>query len=539
MKKFKIIFLIIFLLIIKNVYACTSIIAAKGATQDGSVMITYSCDGEFLSHFRILPAMDHDPGTYYEIKGRDGKIIAKIPQPLHTYHVVGLMNEYQLSIGETTTVGREELRNPDGVLHYWTLMNLALQRAKTAREAIKVMTSLVEKYGYGSSAEAFSIADPDEAWIMEMVGTGPGGKGAVWVARRVPDGYVCCHANLSRIGEFPLNDKENCLYSDNVILFAREKGYYNPESKQPFKFNLAYCPPDPTSLRTCAARVWSILRRSAPSLNLSPDYHRGIEGAESYPLWVKPDKKLSLKDVMELMRDHYENTDFDMTKGVDAGPFGNPLRWRGLTWKVDSVEYCWERPISTQQTAFSFVSQSRSWLPDKVGGVFWYGFDDTYTNCYTPFYCCVNNVPESFKTGNIQKFSFDSAWWIFNFTANIANLKYSYMINDIKTVQSELEDYAIKVQPYIEKAALEISKSDNDILTDFLTEHSMKLAGKVVERWRKLGMELLTKYNDGYVKNNKGRPESRGYSEEWLRKVIKERPEDFKIPVWKSLENKE
>ncbi len=530
----KIVLLVLFLVLVtSNLNACTSIIVTKGATQDKSVMITYSCDGEFLYQLSIIPAQDHAPDTYYEIRNREGKITAKIPQPSHTYKVVGLMNEHQLAIGETTTTGRRELQNPDGALHYWTLMQLALQRAKTARQAIKVMTSLVEEYGYASTAEAFSIADPEEAWIMEMVGTGPGGKGAVWVARKVPDGYVCCHANLSRIGEFPLNDKENCLYSDNVISFAVEKGYYDPDSGEPFKFNMAYCPPDPVSLRSCATRVWSILRRTAPSKNFSPDYHRGVKGADSYPLWIKPDEKLSAKDVMNLMRDHYEGTDFDMTEGITAGPFGNPYRWRGLTWEIDSVEYCWERPISTQQTSFSFVSQSRSYLPDNIGGVFWFGFNDTYFTCYTPLYCCIDKVPESFTSGSLQNFSFDSAWWVFNFVSNIAYIKYSYMIEDIQTVQSELEDYALKMQSHIEQTCLQLSKKDKgEMIQKFLTDYSFSRAEEVVKKWQTLGEDLLTKYNDGYVKDENGRPQSKGYPQEWLKRVVENNPEKYKLPVW-------
>ena len=532
MKKFLYLFMLI-MLITANLNACTSIIVTKGATQDKSVIITYSCDGEFLYHFDLIPAQDHAPGDVYEIKNWEGEIVAKIPQPSHTYKVVGLMNEYQLAIGETTTTGREELQNSDGVLHYWTLMHITLQRAKTAREAIEVMTSLVEQYGYASTAEAFSIADPQEAWIMEMIGTGPGGKGAVWVARKVPDGYVSCHANLSRIGEFPLHDKDNCLYSPNVISFAVEKGYYDPGSGEPFRFNMAYCPPNPFDLRVCATRVWSILKRTAPSKDFSPDYHRGVKGAEPYPLWIKPDNKLSVKDVMNLMRDHYEGTDFDMTTAITAGPFNNPYRWSGLTWIVDSIKYCWERSVSTQKTSFSFISQSRAHLPDKIGGVYWFGFDDTYMTCYIPLYCCIDDIPDSFTKGSLQEFSFDSAWWIFNFVSNLSYLKFSYMIKDIQAVQSELENYALNLQPYIEHTCLELIKSgDDELVQTFLTNYSCNRAQEVVKRWKSLGMDLLTKYNDGYVKDDRGRPQSRGYPEAWLRQVIEENPEKYKLPVW-------
>jgi len=530
------VFILILSLSVMNQWAqddCSSFLVTKGASKDGSVMITYTCDGEFLPLLEYVPAQNHKPDEYIEIKGRDGKLRGKVKQVPHTYSVVGLMNEHQLAIGETTFGGRRELRNPDGLLHYFFMMRLALQRAKTAREAIKVMTELVEEYGYASSGESFSIADTNEAWIMEMIGPGPGGKGAHWVALRIPDGYISAHANMSRIGEFPLNDPENCMYSKNVISFAEEKGYYYKKSGKPFSFRYAYDPSSPSSLRTCAARVWSMFRRSAPSQNFSPDFQRGVKGTKPYPLWIKPDKKLSLQDVMAIMRDHYEGTEFDMTKGLDAGPFRSPNRWRNLTWEVDGVKYSWERPISTQQTAFSFISQSRSWLPNAIGGIYWYGWDDTYTTCYVPLYCCINDLPKSFTVGDLQKFSWDSAWWVFNFVANIANLKYSYMIKDIQKVQTTLEGNFIALQPIIEEIALELSKSDLKLLTQFLTDYSVSHGEQVVKRWIELGEHLLTKYNDGYVKDERGRPRGVGYPSEWLKEVLRSKPEQFKLPKWK------
>lgn len=514
-----------------NAKACTSIIVSKGASKDNSVIITYSCDGEFLPHLQYRPAQDYDPDEFYEIRSRSGESY-KIKQVSHTYAVVGLMNEYQLSIGETTFTGRRELQNPEGKLNYWTLMNLALERSKTAREAIKVITGLVDEYGYASTGETISIADKEEAWIMEIIGTGEGGEGAVWVALRIPDGYICAHANMSRIGEFPLDDPENCLYSENVISFAIEKGYYNPDSGKPFRFSEAYDPRSPEKLRYCATRVWSIFRRSTPSTKFSPDFHRGVKDADPYPLWIKPDEKLSVKDVMSLMRDHYEGTRFDMTEGVDAGPFNTPNRWRPVTWEIDSVKYGWERPISTQQTAFSFVSESRSWLPDAVGGVLWYGMDDTYTTCYIPLYCGITNVPESFTVGNLREFSWNSAWWVFNFVANIANLKYSYMIKDIQKVQHELEQNFFELQPLVDRTAAELSSSNPELMKKYLTDYSVAQGEQTVQRWIQLGEELLTKYNDGYVKNERGRPNGVGYPEKWLKYVNKLRGDHFKIPVW-------
>ena len=511
---------------------CSSFLVTKGASADGAVMITYTCDGEFLPHLEYRVAQDHEPGDVIEIRGRDGKLRGTIEQVPHTFGVVGLMNEHQLAIGETTFGGRPELRNPDGLLHYFLLMDLTLQRARTAREAIETMAALVEEYGYGSTGESFSIADTEEAWIMEMIGPGPGGKGALWVALRIPDGYICAHANMSRIGEFPLNDPESCLYSPGIVEFAAAKGYYDPKSAKPFSFRYAFDPPKPSSLRTCAARVWSMFRRSAPSLDLSPDFQRGVQGAKPYPLWIKPDAKLTLKDVMQVMRDHYEGTPFDMTQGIDAGPFGSPLRCRGLTWEVDGETYSWERPISTQQTAFSFISQSRGWLPDPVGGVYWYGWDDTYTSCYVPLYCCIDALPESFTRGDIRSFSWDSAWWVFNFVANFANLRYRDMVVDIQKVQAALEGQFLDLQPVIEKAAVEMLDKDKDLLVRYLTNYSVTQGDMVVKRWIELGEFLVCKYNDGYVKDQNGRARSLGYPSEWLKTVLNSKPKQFLLPGW-------
>jgi len=512
-------------------FACTNLLVTKGASVDGSVMITYTCDGEFHPILERTPARDWPVGDSVAIMDWHDSIRGYIPQVPHTYAVVGMMNEHQLAISETTFDGRLELQNKQGLLHYWDLIDLALKRAKTAREAIVVMTDLVEKYGYRSTGESFSIADTKEVWIMEMIGPGPDFKGAVWVALRVPDGYICAHANKARIGEFPLNDSENCLYSPNVITLAVDNGFYNPGSGAPFRYCEAYCPQTPSNQRYADGRVWSIFRRAAPNLNLSPDYHRAVAEASPYPLWIKPDKKLSLSDVFALMRDHFEGTPYDMTLGIDAGPFGSPYRWRPMDWTVDSVKYAWERPVSTQQTGFSFVSQSRNWLPDKIGGVFWYGVDDTYTTCYFPLYCGIEDIPVSFATGGLEEFSWDSAWWIFNLAANYANLKYSYMIQDILPVQKDLEQGFISVQPTMEKTATELWKSDSVAAIKYLTEYSVMAGEKVMDRWQKLTAFLIAKYNDGYVRHEKGEPQGVGYPENWLREVLKSRPEQFRLPV--------
>lgn len=515
-------------------YTCTNLLVTPGASADGSAMITYTCDGEFHPHLSITPAADYAPGDSLEIISWSGEVRGVIAQVEHTYAVVNLMNEHQLVIGETTFDGREELQNPKGLLHYWDLMELALQRAKTAREAIQIMTDLVAEYGYRSTGESFSIADPAEVWILEMIGPGEGGAGAIWVAVKIPDGMIAAHANKARIGAFPLDDPDNCRYSARVIDLAIEKGYYNPNSGEPFLFNEAYCPSTPKNQRWAEARVWSLFRRAAPSINLSAAYHRAEPGAEPYPLWIKPDQKLSLTDVFELMRDHYEGTEFDMTQGLDAGPFGCPVRWRPLFWEADSVDYSWERPISTQQTGFSFVAQVRKWLPNPIGGVLWYGVDDTYTTCYFPLFCAVSDVPKTFATGDIQKFSWDSAWWVFNFVANYANLRYAAMLPEIRAVQQELENGFLENQTNVEDSALVLLEQAPASAIQYLTEYSVAAGEQVTRRWIELAGHLLTKFNDGYIKNEAGEPEGIGYPEWWLKKVVGDRPGQFrlkKVPV--------
>jgi len=515
---------------IRSAIPCTNILVTKGASSDGSVIITYAVDGEFLPTLRATPAADHGPGDVFEVKGRDGVVRARIPQPPHTYAVTGIMNEHQLAIGETTFDGRPELENPQGAIQYWILMQLGLQRARTAREAIRVMTDLVDEFGYASTGESFSIADPNEAWILEMIGPGPGGKGAEWVAVRVPDGMISAHANKSRIATFPMNDPANCLHSADVVEFAVAKGYYKPSSDGPFRFSDVYCPATAQKLRYTETRVWSIFRRAAPSLGLPVDFSRGVPGARPYPLWIKPDRRLSVQDVMALMRDHYEGTPLDMTSGLDAGPYGSPLRARPMTFKLDGETYTWERPISTQQTGCSFVAHSRSFLPDWVGGVLWYGVDDTFTSCYVPLYAGISAVPPSFARGSFQRFSWDSAWWVFNVVANYAQLKFSLMVKDIVKVQQELEGNFFALQPAVEKTALEMLTSDPERARRFLTDYSVSAGEQVFRRWRELGESLFTKYNDGYVRNDAGEPQELGYPETWLREVVKSNPQRFRVP---------
>ncbi len=521
--------------------ACTNMLVTKGASKDGSTMLTYTYDAEAHPNLVYVPAADHEPNSFVEKIPIYRTVKGDVKEAPHTYAVIGsssettkdgglgLINEHQLVICETTFGGRKELTNPQGQLRYTHLMTLALQRAKTARRAIEVMTKMAEKYGYCTSGESFSIADTKEVWYMEMIGPGPGGKGAIWVALKVPDGYVSCHANRARIGRFPLNDPENCRYSENVISFAIEKGFYDPDSGKPFRFCDAYCPEKPKHRRSADIRVWSMFRRVAPSEHLSTDYLRGIEAAQPYPLWVKPDKKLSVSDLFSLMRDHYEGTDYDMTKGIDAGPFGTPNRYKPAQWTVDDVNYTWDRPISTFHTAFSIVSQSRDWLPNPIGGLIWYGVDDTYTTCYTPLYCGINNLPKAHVVGNRDKFSWDSSWWIFNFVANFANIRYSDMIEDIQAVQKQIETNLLALQPIVEKTALELAESDPLLMKRYLTDHCVAQGELMVSRWRDLGEYLIAKYNDGYIRDANGIPLEKGYPEHWLRKVLKLQPDKFQL----------
>jgi dipeptidase len=515
-----------------NAIACTNFLFTRGATTDGSTMITYVADSHsFYGELYHTPAASYAPGDSLDIYEWDtGTFLGRIKQVEKTYSVVGLMNEHQVSIGETTWDGRKELMDSSGIMDYGSLMFIALQRAKTAREAIKIMTDLVDEYGYYSTGESFSISDPNEVWIMEMIGKGLGRKGAVWVARKIPDGYISAHANQARIAQFPLNDPENCMYDPETIDLAREMGYFSGKDKD-FSFSAAYSPPDYGAYRYCESRVWQMFQRTAPSLNLSMDYVKAVEGADPLPLWIKPDKKISVKDVMALMRDHFEGTDFDMTNDIGAGPFKLPYRWRPLEWELDGVEYCNERATSTQQTGFSFVAQARSWLPNPIGGVFWFGVDDTYSTVYVPMYCSINRVPESYAvgTGDFHTFSWEAAFWIFNFVSNYAYLRYSDMIKDIQTVQNELEGKFLSDQPELEKAALKLFKKDPEKAIQYLSDYSVKLGNSAVQRWKKLGEFLIYKYLDGNVKDANGKVTHPGYPKEWYRKIVDETGDHFKV----------
>lgn len=533
---------------------CTNFLITRGATVDGSAMITYAADSHTLyGELYYFPAKDHAPGSMRDITEWDtGKFLGRIPEAAHTYSVVGNMNENQVAVGETTFGGREELQKQTGaIVDYGSLMYIALQRSKTAREAIKVMTDLVDKYGYASEGESFSISDPNEVWIMEMIGKGEGEKGAVWVAQRVPDGYICGHANQARITTFPMNDDENCMFANDVISFAREKGWYDGLNKD-FSFSDIYAPVDFSGARFSDARVFAGFNKVCSTMKQYEAYVLGNvkhDGEHKFPsnrmpLWVKPDKKLSLQDVISMMRDHYEGTALDMTKDVGAGPYKLPYRWRPLTFKVDSANYVNERAISTQQTGFSFVAQSRSWLPNPIGGIIWFGVDDTFSTCYAPMYCGITEIPECFRVGNgdLLTFSETSAFWTFNLVANFAYLRYDSMIADVQKVQKSLEDKFMAYAPSVDLAARELWNAGKKKETlQFLTDYSVNQANGMTSQWKKLSQYLIVKYIDGNIKKEKdgafertetgmpASPDQPGYPDWWKKEIVKSTGDHLKM----------
>lgn len=535
--------------------ACTNFLAGKKATVDGSTLVTYSADSYYL--FGALyhyPAATYPADAILDVYEWDsGKFLGEIKQAAETYSVIGNMNEYQLTIGETTFGGRSELVNTSGIIDYGSLIYITLQRAKTAREAIKIMTDLVAEYGYYSSGESFSIADPNEVWILEMIGKGEGNKGAVWVALRLPDDCVSAHANQARITTFPQEAKRlksyktistknmkhlfrpevECVYSEDVISFARSQGYYHGTDAD-FSFSDVYNPLDYSGIRACEARVWTFFRQIDPSMDKYISYIRG-ESPERMPLWIKPVEKVSAQDFKEYMRDQYEGTELDLTQGFSAGPFNSKLRHSPLTFEFEGEQYIHERPVATQQTGFTFVAQMRSWLPDHIGGILWFGVDDAATSLYVPMYCGINEVPHCYdeSNGSLLEYSPSSAFWVFNRVAQQAYAKYSLMSKDIRKVIDEWENTFNRLVPAIDSSALEMSEAE---AREFLTNFSNVQAENTVDAWRELDIYLLIKYLDGNVKreedgqfleNEAGIPERiirPGYPEEFLRKMLKEEP---------------
>ncbi len=522
-----------------RVSACTNVLVSSGASADGSVMISYLADaGGFMDPLYFYPGGEYGPEDSLEIYSwHTNALLGKIPQVPRTYRVIGNMNEHQVAIGETTFTGREELHGGNGFIDYGAMMYTALQRAKPAREAIEIMTGLVEDYGYKSTGESFSIADKNEAWIMEFIGKGEHGEGAVWVAARVPDGYIAAHANHARVRQIDWNDTENWMWSDDLVDFAREMGWFGKDQpKEEFSFVDAYSPDNPISLLLCEGRVWSVFNRAAPSKEFSPDFWRCVEGADPYPLFVKPDEKVTVEAMIGFVRDHFHDTPFYTGEGYAAGPYNNPYRWRPLVFELEDDEeditYSWERTISQPQTGFSFISQARNWLPDPIGGIFWYGVDDTYSNAYMPLYMGMMEPPKSLITGNIIDFDWDSAFWVFNLVANYAYGLYNYIIEDIKEVQVDVENRSHAMTSAVDRAAQALYETDQEIMKEYLTDFSVNNAEYTVQRWRELGYHIFSKYNDRYIRTEdelRPWPEGVGYPQEHLRRVMDKRPGYYEV----------
>ena len=492
-------------------WACTNFLVGKDASVDGSTMISYAADSYALYGFlHFVPAADHAEGAVREVKDWDtGKPLCTIPQVPHTYNVVGNMNEHQLAIGETTWGGRPELESGEGI-DYGSLIYIALERCKTAREAIKCMTDLVAEYGYASSGETFSIADPNEVWLMELIGKGKEEKGAVWVATRIPDDCIAAHANQARFTTINFKDKENWMWSKDVVKFARKQGYYTGKKDEDFNFQEAYAPYDFSGLYVCEARVWSFFRKFSNDMDRYFDFASGktfVETGGKYagermPLYIKPNHKVSAQELKDCMRDQYEGTPLDITQGPDAGPWHSKLRYGSLGFQLDSVQYWFERPIATQQTAWSFVAQMRGYEGANAGGIFWFGVDDAATSLYVPMYSSITAVPECFQEGNgdLYTYSPTSAWWTYNIVANWAYTKYSAMLPDIKKVQTAWED---KFNSQVAAIDAQVADMDATQAAEFLTKYSCAQAQESTAAWKELGIYLFVKYLDGQERKEK------------------------------------
>ncbi len=531
------------LLASSGAFACSNLIVGKKASVDGSVLVSYNADDYgmfgYLCHY---PAGTHPKGTMRQIYDWDSGVYhGEIEEAPVTYNVIGNINEFQLSIGETTYGGREEMVDSTGILDYGSLIYVTLQRAKTAREAISVMTSLVEKYGYNSEGETFSICDPNEAWIMEMQGTGAGSKGVVWVALRIPDDAICAHANQSRIGKFNMKDKKNVLYSKNVISYARKMGWFNGKDSE-FSWKNTYAFPDFSGRRFCDARVWSFFNHYADGFDRYLPWALGKDkDAEDMPLWIVPNRKLSVADVENGMRDHYEGTALALdTTNIGSGIYEMPYRPTPLTFTVDGKQYFNERPISTQQTAFTFVSQLRSWLPREIGGVLWFGNDDANMVAYTPVYCGNTTQPTCYNTkgADAVTFSADNAFWLCNMVSNMVYPRYSQLFPELKAVRDSLETSYFANQTSIEKQAADLYQTDKAAALKLLNNYSNAKADEMLANWKRLATRIIVKYNDMAVKKEKDgkllqsvtRP---GYPISFGRKLVKETGDWYAVPVEK------
>ena len=531
------------LLASSGAFACSNLIVGKKASVDGSVMVSYNADDYgMFGHLCHYPAGTHPKGSMRQIYDWDSGVYhGEIEEAPVTYNVIGNINEFQLSIGETTYGGREEMVDSTGILDYGSLIYVTLQRAKTAREAISVMTSLVEKYGYNSEGETFSICDPNEAWIMEMQGTGAGSKGVVWVAMRIPDDAICAHANQSRIGKFNMKDKKNVLYSKNVISYARKMGWFNGKDSE-FSWKNTYAFPDFSGRRFCDARVWSFFNHYADDFDRYLPWALGKDkDAEDMPLWIVPNRKLSVADVENGMRDHYEGTALALdTTSIGGGVYEMPYRPTPLTFTVDGKQYFNERPISTQQTAFTFVSQLRSWLPREIGGVLWFGNDDANMVAYTPVYCGNTVQPACYNTkgADAVTFSSDNAFWLCNMVSNMVYPRYSQLFPELKAVRDSLETSYFANQTSIEKQAADLYKTDKAAALKLLNNYSNTKADEMLASWKRLATRIIVKYNDMAVKKEKDgkllqsvtRP---GYPASFGRKLVKETGDWYAVPVEK------
>jgi dipeptidase len=539
-------FISLFFISAMGASACTNFIVGKGASTDGSVICTYNADdyGMFqnLCHY---PAAKHAPGEMRRIVDWDTNAYhGEIPEAPETYNVIGNINEYQVTIGETTYGGREEMVDPEGILDYGSLIYVTLQRSKTAREAISVMTTLVETYGYNSEGETFTICDPNEAWIMEMMGMGPGSHSAVWVAIRIPDNAISGHANQSRITTFDMKDKKNVLYSKNVVKYARKMGWFSGKDSE-FSWNAAYAKPDFSGRRICEARVWSFFNHFSNDMNRYLPFVTGIgDYDEPMPLWIVPNRKLSVQDVEECMRDHFEGTPFALDGDIGGGIWEMPYRPTPLYFELDGKKYFNERPTSTQQTTFSYVSQMRSWLPREIGGVIWWGNDDGNMVAYTPIYCSMTERPECYNTPGADEITFSdkNAYWVCNWVSNMVYPRYSLLFPALKTVRDSLEQSYFAAQRGIEERAMALYQESPQKAVSFLNNYSVEKAQQMLKCWNDLARYMIVKYNDMIIKPEKDgqftrdehglgtRPQRPGYPDRFKRALIKQTGTKFEVP---------